>query len=151
VPEKRLPSKSIDEYILRFPDGVQKKLRRIRAVIRAAAPRAEETISYRIPTFVLHGNLVHFAAFADHISFFPTSSGIRRFQKEISEYTWAKGTVRFPLDRPIPYDLIRRIVLFRVEENQQRKEKKVRAAGTSSVRGLPRGGKTNTKKVKGGL
>jgi uncharacterized protein YdhG (YjbR/CyaY superfamily) len=117
---------SIDEYLGLFPADIQKKLQELRLVIRAAAPDATEKISYQIPTFYLKGNLVHFAAFKDHISFFPTSSGIEAFKKELSVYKGAKGTVRFPLDQPLPLELISRIVKFRVAENLKRAEMKSR-------------------------
>jgi uncharacterized protein YdhG (YjbR/CyaY superfamily) len=96
---------------------VQTILEKIRKTIRDAAPEAQETINYQIPTFTLYGNLVHFAAFKKHIGFYPTPSGIAQFEAELSVYEKAKGSVQFPLDQPIPYDLIRRIVEFRVEEN----------------------------------
>jgi len=89
----------------------------MRQTIRKAAPEAVEAISYGIPTFKLNGNLVHFAAFRKHIGFYPTSSGIRAFKKEISTYKWSKGSVQFPIDKPIPYDLVKKIVRFRVKEN----------------------------------
>lgn len=108
---------SIDEYIAIFPEATQKTLKKIRATIKAAAPDAEEKISYQMPTFTLKGNLVHFAAFKNHIGFYPTPTGIEKFKKELSVYKGAKGSVQFPLDRPIPYDLISKIVKFRVEEN----------------------------------
>ena len=110
-------SRDIDEYIARFPSDVRKILERVRRTIRKAAPEAEEAISYQIPTFKLKGNLVHFAAWKEHIGFYPTSSGIRKFKKELSAYEGAKGTVKFPMDEPIPLDLIARIVKFRVREN----------------------------------
>ncbi len=107
----------IDEYISKFPKEVQLILERIRKVIRESAPNAEETIRYRIPTFDMEGkHLVHFAAFANHIGFFPTSSPMEAFKKELSEYKTSKGTVQFPLDKPIPFELIKRIVKFRVKE-----------------------------------
>ena len=108
---------SIDEYIAASPKEAQKALKEIRATIKAAAPNAEEKISYQMPTFDLKGNLVHFAAFKNHIGFYPTPSGIQKFKKELSVYEGAKGSVQFPLDKPIPYDLISKIVKFRVEEN----------------------------------
>ena len=89
--------------------------------IREAAPEAREAISYRMPTFKLNGNLVHFAAFKNHIGFYPTPSGIEQFKKELSLYKWAKGSVQFPLDKPIPFDLVKKIVIFRVKENLQKK------------------------------
>lgn len=108
---------TIDEYIAGFPPDVQEILQKIRATIREAAPGAQETIKYRMPTFTLNGNLVHFAAFKKHIGFYPIPTGIKKFAKELSAYKTSKGAVQFPLDQPIPYDLIRRIVEFRVEEN----------------------------------
>ena len=114
--------KVIDEYIASFPNEVREKLEKMRATIRKAAPRAEEKISYRMPTFALKGNLVHFAAFKKHIGFFPTSSGIRKFKQELSVYDGGKGSVQFPLDQPIPFGLISKIVKFRVKENLKRAE-----------------------------
>ena len=116
--------KTIDEYIAGFPSDVQAILQEVRATIREAAPDAEETISYQIPTFRLKGNLVHFGAFKTHIGFYPTPSGMEEFQDELSAYEGSKGTVRFPLDRQIPFDLISRIVEFRVGENLARAEAK---------------------------
>jgi uncharacterized protein YdhG (YjbR/CyaY superfamily) len=110
-------SSPIDGYISGFPTAIQAILREVRRVIREAAPAAEEAIKYRIPTFVLGGNLVHFAAFERHIGFYPTPSAIERFKEELSAFPSAKGSVQFPLSGPIPYDLIRQIVLFRVAEN----------------------------------
>lgn len=112
----------IDAYIANFPADIQEKLAQIRQVVREAAPDAEETIKYQIPTFTLKGNLVHFAAFKNHIGFYPAPSGIEKFQEELSAYEGAKGTVRFPLDKPLPLDLISRIVKFRVEDNLERAE-----------------------------
>ena len=108
---------SIDEYIAEFPPGTQELLRQMRELIRASAPGAIETISYAMPTFDLNGrHLVHFAAFKSHIGFYPTASGIESFKQEIAQYKNAKGSVQFPLGRPLPVDLIRRIVEFRVRE-----------------------------------
>ena len=121
---KHTAPKNIDEYIAGFPKDIQENLEKIRMTIRNAAPKAEEKISYQIPTFSLKGNLVHFAAFKNHISFFPTSSGIEKFKNELSAYKGAKGTVQFPLDKPIPFDLISKIVRFRVLENIERAETK---------------------------
>ena len=112
--------KTIDEYIAGFPDDVQAKLQQIRQTVREAAPEAQETIKYQMPTFTLKGNLVHFAAFKQHIRFYPAPTGIEEFQAELSAYKGAKGSVQFPLDKPIPYDLIGRIVRFRVKENLAR-------------------------------
>ncbi len=119
---KSLP-KSIDEYIKEYPKNVQTILQKIRSTIKRAAPDATEAISYQIPTFKLGGNLVHFAAFAGHISFFPTSSGIAKFKKEFDVYEKSKGTVRFPIGKPIPYELISRITKFRVKEVIEKRKK----------------------------
>jgi uncharacterized protein YdhG (YjbR/CyaY superfamily) len=116
--------RNIDEYIAGFPPDVQQILEEIRLTIRKAAPDAEETISYQIPTFRLKGNLVHFGAFKKHIGFYPTSTGIEKFKDELSDYEGAKGSVKFPLDKPMPFDLISRIVMFRVRENLARAEAK---------------------------
>jgi uncharacterized protein YdhG (YjbR/CyaY superfamily) len=110
---------TIDAYIAGFPPDVQAILQQVRATIREEAPDAQEKINYGIPTFTLGGgNLVHFAAFKKHIGFYPTPSGIEHFKDELSAYEGAKGSVKFPLDQPIPYDLIRRITEFRVAEVQ---------------------------------
>ena len=116
--------KNIDEYIAGFPDAVQEILQKIRMTIREAAPDAEETIKYRMPTFTLKGNLVHFAAFKKHIGFYPVPTGIEGFRNELSVYEGGKGSVKFPLDKPIPLDLIGKIVEFRVKENLERAEAK---------------------------
>ncbi len=116
--------KTIDEYIAQFPPQIQEILQKIRAIVHQAAPEAKEKISYQMPTFTLNGNLVHFAAFKNHIGFYPIPSGIEAFKQELSAYPQGKGSVQFPLDRPIPYDLIARIVAFRVEENLKKAAKK---------------------------
>ena len=116
---RRAP-KNIDEYIAGFPVDVQKLLEKVRTTIRKAAPKAEETISYQMPTFTLNGNLVHFAAYRNHIGFYPAPRGIEKFKKELSAYEGGKGSARFPLDKPIPYGLIGRIVKFRVANNLER-------------------------------
>jgi uncharacterized protein YdhG (YjbR/CyaY superfamily) len=113
---------TIDAYIATFPEDVQKILEELRAVIRASAPDAEEKISYQMPTFFLKGNLVHFAAHKNHIGFYPTPSGIQAFKEELSVYEGAKGSVQFPIDQPLPMDLIRKIVKFRVTENLKNAE-----------------------------
>lgn len=118
--------KSIDEYIATFPVEVQVLLEELRATIKAAAPEAEEKISYQMPTFFLTGNLVHFAAYRKHIGFYPSSSGIQAFKRELSVFKGAKGSVQFPLDRPLPLELIARIVKYRVTENLERAEEKSR-------------------------
>lgn len=109
---------TIDEYIAGFPPDAQAILQKIRAIVREAAPEATEAIKYAMPTFVLNGNLVHFAAFKHHIGFYPVPSGIEKFKKELSAYKGAKGSVQFPLDEPMPYALIEKIVKFRVKENK---------------------------------
>jgi len=112
--------KTIDEYIAGFPREIQDVLQKIRTTIRKAAPDAEEKISYQMPTFALKGNLVHFAAFKKHFGFYPTSTGIRVFKKELSAYIGGKGSVQFPFDKPVPFSLITKIAKFRVKENLAR-------------------------------
>ena len=114
---------TIDEYIATFSPEIQSILRNIREIVRELAPEATEKISYQMPTFYLNGNLVHFAAFKKHIGFYPTPSGIEAFQEELSKYKGAKGSVQFPLNQPIPYDLIRKMVIYRLEENRTKKKK----------------------------
>jgi len=111
---------SIDAYIAAFPAEIQKILQELRATIQAAAPEAEEKISYQMPTFYLKGNLVHFAAFKNHIGFYPTPGGIEQFKKELAAYEGAKGSVQFPLGKPLPLKLISKIVKFRAAENLKR-------------------------------
>ncbi len=111
--------KSITEYISGFPEEIQIILSNIREIIREEAPLAEERIRYGIPTFYLNGNLVHFAAFKKHIGFYPTPNGIHQFREELSPFKTSKGAVQFPFDQPIPYELIRKIVSFRVKENRK--------------------------------
>jgi len=120
----KIPYKTIDEYIARFPKNVRDILEELRRVIKETAPRVEETISYGIPTFDLNRrHLVHFAAYKHHIGFYPGgSSGIEAFKKELSPFKTSKGTVQFPLDKPIPFDLVRKIMKFRVKENESRKK-----------------------------
>ena len=117
---------TIDEYIATFPKETQKVLAEIRATIKAAAPEAQEKISYQMPTFFLNGNLVHFAAFKNHIGFYPVPTGVAKFKKELSVYEQGKGSVQFPLNQPMPLDLITKIVKFRVEENLAKAKKKQR-------------------------
>ena len=111
---------SVDEYIATFPKETQKILMEIRNTIKAAAPNAEEKISYQMPTFYLNGNLIHFAAFKNHIGIYPTPSGTEAFKEEISKYQGAKGSIRLPIDEPMPLKLISRIIKFRVAENSQK-------------------------------
>jgi uncharacterized protein YdhG (YjbR/CyaY superfamily) len=124
VTTNKTAPKNIDEYIVGFPEDVQEILEKIRLTIRNAAPDAEETIKYQMPTFTLKGNLVHFAAYKNHIGLYPAPSGIEKFKDELSAYKGAKGSVRFPLNQPIPYNLIGEIVKFRVQENLERAEAK---------------------------
>jgi uncharacterized protein YdhG (YjbR/CyaY superfamily) len=115
---------SIDEYIATFPKEVQKILEELRATIKASAPEAEEKISYQMPTFALNGNLVHFAAYKKHIGFYPAPRGIEAFKGELSAYKGAKGSVQFPIDQPLPLELISKVVKFRVAENLKKAETK---------------------------
>jgi uncharacterized protein YdhG (YjbR/CyaY superfamily) len=107
----------IDDYIVQFPKEVQRKLQELRQVIKETAPEAEERISYRMPTYYLKGNLVHFAAYSGHIGFYPAPSGIEAFKDQLAVYKTSKGAIQFPLDEDLPLGLIRKIVKFRVEEN----------------------------------
>lgn len=111
---------NIDEYIRNSPEDVRETLKKLRSTIQKAAPKAEEVISYQMPAFKYHGMLVYFAAFKNHIGFYPTSSGIKAFQNEFSDYKWSKGAVQFPMDEPLPLGLISRIVKFRVKENTEK-------------------------------
>jgi uncharacterized protein YdhG (YjbR/CyaY superfamily) len=126
---------SIDEYIAAYPKDVQALLEAMRTAIHAAAPDAEERISYQMPAFALEGNLVYFAALKHHIGFYPTSSGIAAFQQELSAYEGSKGAVKFPIDKPLPLELIGRIVQFRVAENQERAQAKARKKASARTAG----------------
>ncbi len=117
---KKVGFVSIDEYIATFPKETQKILEELRATIKASAPDAIEKINYQMPTFFLKGNLVHFAAWKHHIGFYPTSSGTQAFKDELSVYESAKGSIKFPIDKPLPLELIGKIVKFRVAENLKR-------------------------------
>ena len=121
--------KTIDEYIQSFPPELRSPLEELRAAIRAAAPGAVEKISYQMPAFALNGILVYFAAFRRHIGFFPTASGIEAFKSEAAAYISGKGTMRFPLDKPLPLDLVGRIVKFRVGENLGKSPKAKKTGG----------------------
>jgi len=121
TPQKQF--KTIDSYIKTFPEDVQIILEKIREMIQKAVPEATEAISYGMPTFKLNGkNLVHFAGWKSHIGFYPIPSGIKAFKKDLSPYKKAKGSVQFPLGKPIPYDLVKKIVIFRMKENQKKKK-----------------------------
>lgn len=110
---------TVDEYIASFPPDMQQKLQQVRQTVRKAAPDAEETIGYGLATYKLHGNLVHFGGFKSHIGFYPAPRGIEAFKDELSKYKGAKGSVQFPADEPMPLDLIKRMVVFRVKENME--------------------------------
>jgi uncharacterized protein YdhG (YjbR/CyaY superfamily) len=114
---------TIDEYIANFPADIQQTLRELRAFIKAEVPEAAEKISYGMPTFYLNGNLLHFAAFKDHYSLFPTPSGIEQFIDELGPYRTGKGTLSFSLDKPLPWELIRKVVKFRKGESLAKKKK----------------------------
>jgi uncharacterized protein YdhG (YjbR/CyaY superfamily) len=131
------PSKAqfntIDEYIDSFPEALRAMLQTLRQAIKEAAPEAQETIKYRMPTFTYHGNLVHFAAFKDHIGFYPATSAMDESIEGLSTYRTGKGTLQFPFDQPLPLPLIRRIVEVRVQENLARKQKNKTLAKTQSA------------------
>jgi uncharacterized protein YdhG (YjbR/CyaY superfamily) len=131
---RQAKAETIDEYIAAFEGDVRARLEQLRAAIRQAAPQAGERISYRIPTFSLSGNLVHFAGFERHVGFYPGPSGIEKFAKELSSYQSAKGSVQFPHDRPLPLGLVRKIVRFRLEENLAKHAGGRRAAKTEGKR-----------------
>ena len=116
--------KDINEFIADFPEGIQLILEKIRTTIQQAAPDAKEAIKYGMPTFVLNGNLVHFSAYKNHIGFYPAPTGIDAFIEELAQYRTGKGTIQFPVDKPIPYDLVTKVVKFRVEENLSKRKKK---------------------------
>ncbi len=121
---KKAGYESIDAYVASFPDDIQSILQALRESIKSAAPDAQEKISYQMPTFALKGNLVHFAAYRNHIGFYPAPSGIEAFKDELASYKSSKGAVQFPINEPLPLELINRIVEFRVAENLQRAEMK---------------------------
>jgi len=123
--DNKITDESIDRYILKFPPEIQEILNLLRQVIKESAPDAIEKISYQMPTFALHGNLVHFAVCKHHIGFYPTPSGIEAFKQELSEYKGTKGSIHFPIEKPLPYPLISQIVKFRVAENVKKAEAKL--------------------------
>lgn len=123
---QRKSAATVEEYIARYPADVQRILRRVRATIRKAAPQAEERISYQMPGYYLDGQLVWFGAHPHHIGLYPTGAGIASFKKELAGYKTSKGAVQFPLDQPIPYDLITRIVRQRVLQNKKKPPRKYR-------------------------
>ena len=124
--ESKVQFTNIDEYIALFPEEIKEILTNIRKLIKENAPEASEKISYQMPTFFLNGNLIHFAAFKNHIGLYPTPTGIDAFKEELSKYKGAKGSVQFPLNQPIPYDLIKRIVRYRVAESTTKAEAKLK-------------------------
>ena len=117
---------TIDDYILSCPSEIQEVLMKLWKVIKESANEAEEKISWQMPTFVLHGNLVHFAAHKNHIGFYPGPSGIDAFRQELAEYNMSKGAVQFPIGKTLPYELISKIVKYRVNENKKQAEDKVK-------------------------
>ena len=147
----KIAATTIDEFIAAYPPAVQDKLRKLRDTIRKAAPAAEEAIKYGIPTFVLNGNLVHFAGYEHHIGFYPAPSGIVEFKKELASYESAKGSVRFPLDKPLPLSLVAQIVKFRVWENMAKKSKTKEMKKSASPSRLAKtAAKASAKKAKSG-
>lgn len=124
--ENKVTPQTIDEYIAQFPSEIQEILVMLRKVIKEAAPEAQEKISWGMPTFVLYGNLVHFAAFKNHIGLYPSPSGIDNFKDELSEYKGGKGSIQFPLKKPMPYELISKIVKLRAAENTKIAEDKLK-------------------------
>ena len=123
---KAKPATDVDSYIEGFPENTQKLLRKLRASIRKAASGAEETISYQMPAYKYHGMLVYFAAYKNHIGFYPGTSGIKKFSKDLSGYKGSKGTVQFPLDKPLPLKLITAMTAFRKKENLAKAKLKAR-------------------------
>ena len=121
-------AKNIDEYIADFPDDVQASLQKVRAAIKKAAPRADEAIKYQIPTFVFNGNLISFAGYKNHIGLYPGSRPIEEFEDELAGYTTSKGTVQFPLDKPVPVGLITKITKFCVQRNLAKPQKRAKAS-----------------------
>jgi uncharacterized protein YdhG (YjbR/CyaY superfamily) len=126
-------AENIDAYIATFPKDTQKLLKEVRATIKKAAPKAEEAIKYAMPTFVLNGNLVHFAGYKNHIGFYPAPTGIKAFQKELSIYKSGKGSIQFPIDQPIPLTLIAKIVKYRVQQNIEKLQTKARTKAAKKV------------------
>jgi uncharacterized protein YdhG (YjbR/CyaY superfamily) len=126
--------KNVDEYIASFPENLRTLLEEMRTTIKKAAPKCEEVISYQMPAYKYFGILVYFAGYKNHIGFYPTASAIEAFKKELSIYKGAKGSVQFPLDKPLPEDLITKIVKFKLKENEQKTEGK-KPKGKAEERG----------------
>jgi uncharacterized protein YdhG (YjbR/CyaY superfamily) len=120
---------SVEEYIESFPKEVQKTLKQMRSAVKKAAPKAEEKISYGMPYYSLNGRLVYFAGYKRHIGFYPMPGAIAAFKKEIAKYKWAKGSVQFLLDKPLPISLITKMIKFRVKENEAKIKLKIKAGG----------------------
>ena len=118
--DKMKTAASVEEYIATAEPKAKKALRDIRKTIRAAAPKAEEVISYQMPGYKQNGMVVFFAGYKNHIGFYPTGSGIEKFKNEFAKYKWSKGAVQFPLDKPLPVALIKKIVKFKLQENEQK-------------------------------
>ena len=116
----KMVPKTVDQYIAAFPADVKKRMQQLRKTIKAAAPKADELISYQMPGYKYFGMLVYFAAYKNHIGFYPGAGGVLEFYKELSSFKSAKGSVQFPHDRPIPYDIISKIVKFRVKQNEEK-------------------------------
>jgi len=114
----------VQTYVADFPEDVRKKLERMREIIQRSAPKSQEVISYSMPAYKMNSVLVYFAAFKNHIGFFPTASGVKAFQHQIEKYKWSKGTIQFPLDQPLPEKLITAIVRFRVKEDLEKAKTK---------------------------
>jgi uncharacterized protein YdhG (YjbR/CyaY superfamily) len=131
------PAKTVDEYIQRYPAAVQPVLQKIRKTIKKTAPAAKEVISYNIPGYMYHGVLIYFAAFKNHISVYPAPRGSAAFKKELSIYKGGKGTVQFPIDEPVPFDLITRITQFRIKDNEQRAAAKEKKAAKTITKAKP--------------
>lgn len=140
----KLPvARTVDEYISRYPAEVQPVLEKIRKTIRKAAPKADEVISYQIPGYMYKGMLIFFAAFKNHISVYPAPRGSAAFKKELSAYRGGKGTVQFPIDEPIPFDLISRMTKFRMKDNEQRAAAKEKTKRTPVKKNKPAKTKTS--------
>ena len=120
---KAKKAKDIDEYIADFPVDVQLLLQKVRTAIRKAAPKAEEAIKYQMPTFVMNGNLIHFAGYKNHIGLYPGSRPVEEFKDELTRYETSKGTIRLPLDKPVPSGLITKITRFCVQRNLAKKKR----------------------------
>lgn len=147
---KRAAAKNIDEYIESFPDNVRKVLQKIRKTIQKAAPHAEETISYAIPTFKLNGNLIYFAGYQNHVSVYPRPRGVKEFEKDLAQHEGGKGTIRFPLDAVIPYELIARVTTYRVQQNMEQASAKAAKKKSGAKKSLKKSVKKSSAANKAG-